>query len=135
MAGLNTIGVTLSHKAPEASEFTEIQNVLEIPELGGDVDKIEVTTLKSTSHEYIDGLINNGDSIAIKCLYDTNEYKTVQALKGKNCEWKVEFPDGNGFEWSGTPSVKLDSVTVGGYLSYTVSIAPSSAVTPVVVDA
>lgn len=131
MAGLNTIGITLGYKAPGESAYTDIDNVLEIPELGGDVDKIEVTTLSSTSHEYIDGLVNNGDSIAIKCLYVKEEYNAVQALKGKECGWKVTFPDGNGFEWDGTPSVKLDAISVGGYLSYTVSIAPSGAVTPI----
>lgn len=130
MAGLATIGITLSYKAASGSSFTSIENVLEIPELGGDVDKIETTTLKSTAHEYIPGLRNNGDNIGIKCLYVKDEYDAVRALSGE-CDWKVEFPDGNGFEWKGTPSVKLDAISVGGYLSYTVNIAPSGSVNPI----
>lgn len=130
MAGMNTIGITLKYKAT-GTDFVAIENVLEIPELGGDVDKIETTTLKSTSHEYIDGLVNNGDSIAIKCLYVKAEYDAIQGIKGQNCDWQVDFPDGNGFTWKGTPSVKLDAISVGGYLAYTISIAPTSAVEPI----
>ena len=130
MAGLNTIGVKLGYAAKGTEEYTYVKGVLEIPELGGDVDKIEVTTLADTAHTYINGLRNNGDTMTFKCVYVEDEFKAINAINEEK-SWIVDFaPTGATLKatWDGTPSVKMDAVTVGGYLSYSLNIAPSTAV-------
>lgn len=48
----------------------ELTNLQEIPELGGDAEAIEITTLADAAHRYTDGIKNYGDSLAFKFLYE-----------------------------------------------------------------
>lgn len=118
-------GITLSYKAAAASNFTALTNLQEIPELGGDVESIEITTLADASHKYTDGLKNYGDSLAFKFLYESQQFEELAALTGE-LEWQVDLPDGASCEFSGVSSVKLDGVGVGAALTYTLSIKPRS---------
>ena len=118
-------GIKLSYKVSEGS-FVELTNLFEIPELGGDVDKIEVTTLASEAHEYTNGIKNYGDTIAFKFYYEKNQFTTLSGLQD-GCEWKVELPDGLTYTFSGVPSVKLDGVSYNAALTYSLNIAPTSA--------
>jgi hypothetical protein len=61
-------GIKLSYKSGES--FVDLTNLQEIPDLGGDVEAIEITTLADAAHTYTDGLKNYGDSLAFKFLYD-----------------------------------------------------------------
>ena len=118
-------GIKLSYKVSEG-QFTELTNLFEIPELGGDVDKIEVTTLASEAHEYTNGIKNYGDTVAFKFYYEKAQFTTLSSLAG-GCEWKVELPDGLTYTFSGVPSVKLDGVSYNAALTYSLNIAPTSA--------
>lgn len=118
-------GIKLSYKVSEGT-FTELTNLFEIPELGGDVDKIEVTTLASEAHEYTNGIKNYGDTVAFKFYYEKTQFTTLSGLSG-GCEWKVELPDGLTYTFSGVPSVKLDGVSYNAALTYSLNIAPTSA--------
>ena len=116
-------GITLSYKKAEA--FVELTNLQEIPDLGGEVEAIEVTTLADSAHVYTDGLKNYGDSLAFKFLYEGAQFTELNALSGVN-EWKVELPDGEACTFSGTSSVKLDGVGVNAALTYTLAIKPNT---------
>lgn len=118
-------GIKLSYKAGEGT-YTELTNLYEIPELGGDVDKIEITTLASEAHEYTNGIKNYGDTIAFKFYYEKTQFTTLNGLTD-GCDWKVELPDGTSYSFSGTPSVKLDGVSYNAALTYSLNIAPTSA--------
>ncbi len=118
-------GIKLSYKVSEGA-FVELTNLFEIPELGGDVDKIEVTTLASEAHEYTNGIKNYGDTIAFKFYYEKTQFTTLSGLQD-GCEWKVELPDGLTYTFSGVPSVKLDGVSYNAALTYSLNIAPTSA--------
>ena len=116
-------GITLSYK--NSGEFIELTNLQEIPELGGDVEAIEITTLADAAHMYTDGLINYGDSLAFKFLYEKTQFTALHALEGE-IEWKVELPDATACTFKGAPSVKLDGVGTNAALTYTLNIKPSS---------
>ena len=117
-------GIKLSYKAG-SGEFTDLTNLYEIPELGGDVDKIEVTTLASAAHEYTNGIKNYGDTVAFKFYYEKEQFTTLNGLKDA-CDWKVELPDSTSYTFSGVPSVKLDGVSYNAALTYSLNIAPTS---------
>ena len=117
-------GIKLSYKSGEA--FTALTNLQEIPELGGEKESIEITTLEDAAHTYTDGLINYGDSLAFKFLYASEQFSTLNGLSGVQ-EWKVELPDGEACTFSGSCSVKLDGVGVNAALTYTLNIKPNSA--------
>ena len=118
-------GITLSYKIGEAGEFTALKDLQEIPDLGGEVEAIEITTLADAAHMYTDGLKNYGDSLEFKFLYEKTQFKTLSALTGST-NWKVELPDGETCTFSGTSSVKLDGVGVNAALTYTLAVKPNT---------
>ena len=103
----------------------ELTNLQEIPELGGEAEAIEITTLADPAHMYMDGILNYGDSLAFKFLYEKAQFSTLSATKEVE-EWRVELPDGATCSFNGTCSVKLDGVGVNAALTYTLSVKPSS---------
>lgn len=123
-------GIKLLYKTPDngfGDEYKEAKNLMEIPELGGSVDAIEITTLANAEHRYTKGLVNFGDSLDFKFLYDGTEFDFIQALTEHfTVNWKVELPDGETCSFSGSCSVKLDGVGVNAALTYTLSIMPDS---------
>jgi hypothetical protein len=117
-------GIKLSYGSGDA--FTELTNLQEIPELGGDSEAIEITTLADAAHMYTDGILNYGDSLAFKFLYEKEQFTTLDGLKEAQ-HWKVELPDGASCTFTGTGTVKLDGVGVNAALTYTLAIKPNSA--------
>ena len=116
-------GIKLSYKAD--AEFVELTNLQEIPELGGETESIEITTLADAAHMYTDGLINYGDSLAFKFLYEKAQFVALNGLEG-DVEWKVELPDASACSFTGSASVKLDGVGINAAITYTLNIKPNS---------
>lgn len=120
-------GIKLSYKGTGA-EFVELSDLQEIPELGGEKEAIEITTLADAAHVYTDGLINYGDNLVFKFLYKKEQFTTLHGLEGEQ-EWKVTLPDSATFTFKGGCSVKLDGAGIAAALTYSLSIKPSSAIT------
>lgn len=125
-------GIKLSYNASSSgSTYTDLTNLQEIPELGGDTDAIEITTLADDAHQYTNGIKNYGDNLSFKFLYDSAQFTTLQGLSG-DISWKVSLPDGASgatdttCTFSGSCSVKLDGAGVNAALTYTLNIKPSS---------
>lgn len=112
-------GITLSYGD------TVLTNLQEIPELGGEVEAIEITTLADAAHMYTDGIKNYGDSLAFKFLYEETQFSTLNGLT-ESQQWKVTLPDGATCAFGGTCSVKLDGVGINAALTYTLSIKPNT---------
>ena len=117
-------GITLSYKG-STGEFVELTNLQEIPELGGDTEAIEITTLADGAHMYTDGIKNYGDSLAFKFLYEKAQFATLNGLTTSQT-WKVALPDGESCSFDGTCSVKLDGVGVNAALTYTLAVKPNT---------
>lgn len=105
-----------------------LTNLQEIPDLGGEVEAIEITTLADAAHMYVDGIKNYGDSLEFKFLYEEAQFTTLNGLKD-NQEWKVSLPDGATCSFGGSCSVRLDGVGVNAALTYTLSIKPNTEMT------
>lgn len=118
-------GIILSYKAESAGEYTALTNLQEIPELGGDSEAIEITTLADAAHMYTDGIKNYGDSLAFVFLYEKTQFETLQALTG-SVSWQVKLPDNTTCTFTGTSSVKLAGVGVNAALTYTLAVKPDS---------
>ena len=127
MSAIKTQGIKLAYKASGESSFVELYDCLGIPELGGTKDKIEITTLDSKAHEYMNGLDNYGDSLDFQFLYKDVQFRTLNALEGV-VEWKVTLPSPSTLEatFSGECAVRLDSASGNDRVTYTLGITPSS---------
>jgi hypothetical protein len=102
-----------------------LENLQEIPELGGTRESIEITTLSDDAHMYTDGILNYGDNLAFKFLYEKEQFSALQALKGTQ-PIVVTLPDNATCTFNGTCSVKLDGVGVNAAITYTLNVKPSS---------
>lgn len=120
MSGVLSKGITLSYGDKP------LTNLMEIPELGGDTEAVEITTLADVAHMYMNGIKNYGDSLAFKFLYEKEQFMALNALEDSQT-WKVSFPDGETCSFGGTCSVKMDGVGVNSALTYTLSVKPNSA--------
>ena len=67
MAGVITKGFKLAYK--QSSNYVDLTNLQEFPDMGGEKDSIEVTTLENSGHVYTDGLLSYGDKMAFVFLY------------------------------------------------------------------
>ena len=119
-------GIKLSYKANgSGTSYTALTNLQEIPDLGGEAEAIEITTLADAAHTYTDGIKNYGDSLAFKFLYESAQFDTLNKLTSAS-GWQVELPDGTTCTFTGTSSVKLDAVGVNAALTYTLAIKPNT---------
>ena len=124
-------GITLSYanEGEGVSGYTTLTNLMEIPELGGDYDAIEVTTLADSAHMYVNGLKNYGDSLAFKFLYEQEQFNGLASglmIMGEHPDWQVSIPNGGNCKFSGAYNIKLDGVGVGAALTYTLTLKPTS---------
>ena len=117
-------GIKLSYKV-SGTDYVELTDLQEIPALGGTSESIEITTLADAAHMYTDGILNYGDSLSFKFLYEKEQFNALVALKN-SCGWKVELPDGTVCSFSGTCSASLDGVGVNAVLTYTLAVKPDS---------
>lgn len=121
-------GITLSYKKSEQSDYTVLTNLQEIPDLGGDTEGIDITTLADSAFMYMDGLKEYGDSLEFIFLYDRAQFMELNAMTDL-ASWKVTLPDGASCSFDGMGSVKLAGVGVNAPLTYTLGIKPMSAMT------
>ncbi|MCM1564924.1 MAG: phage tail protein [Dehalobacter sp.] len=134
MSGLLTKDTSLSYKVAPASEFTEIDLLMEVPDLGGDPEKVDVTTLKDGVKKSIPGVKDLGD-LGFKFLYDnsgaTSNYRILKGLETNNtlATYKVEYPDGTGHQFDAYVNVKMDSAAVNAALTFTSSFSLQSEIT------
>ena len=119
-------GIKLSYGSGDS--FTPLTDLQEIPDLGGDTEAVEITTLADAAHMYEDGIKNYGDNLPFKFLYKAEQFEALNALTGSKT-WKVELPDGTACTFGGTSSVKLNSVGVNQPLTYTLAIKPNTEMT------
>ena len=117
-------GIKLSYSSTGTESYTDLTDLLEIPSLGGSVDKVDVTTLADASKKYINGIKDYGD-LAFKFNYAKAQFTTLNGLTG-SVNFKVTLPDTTTATFSGEPSVSLECVGVCAAMTYTLNISLDS---------
>ena len=134
---ISTYKVFLMHKASSGDTYTKLIDIKEFPDLGGDPEMLETTTLSDKMQTYIAG-IQSMDGLSFSANYDMTEYQKLKALEGKKESYAVWFggtessgtvtPDGsNGkFAFDGELSVYPVGGGVNEVVGMNITIAPSS---------
>lgn len=87
---ISTYRVFLMHKGSSESAYTKLIDIKEFPDLGGDPEMLETTTLSDKMQTYIAG-IQSLDGLSFTANYDLTDYKALKALEGKNEKYAVWF--------------------------------------------
>lgn len=134
---ISTYKVFLMHKAAGEEAFSKLLDIKEFPDLGGEPEMLETTTLSDNMQTYIPG-IQSLDGLSFTANYDKEQFKTLKELEGKEEQYAVWFggtetggvltPDGsNGkFAFSGQLSVYPVGGGVNEVVDMNISIAPST---------
>ena len=132
---ISTIYTFLMYAA--SSTYSKLVDIKEFPDLGGEPENIDVTTLSDKIRKYIAGVEDTG-SLTFTANYTVADYETVKALAdGTSKKLAVWFgatagnpptPTGsNGkFSFEGTLSVFVNGGGVNDPVNMTIVIAPSS---------
>lgn len=134
---ISTYKVFLMHKASSEDTYKKLIDIKEFPDLGGEPEMLETTTLSDNMQTYIAG-IQSMDGLSFSANYDMTEYQKLKALEGKKESYAVWFggtessgtvtPDGsNGkFAFDGELSVYPVGGGVNEVVGMNITIAPSS---------
>lgn len=126
-----TMHTYLMYKATAQATFTKLVDITEFPDLGGDPERIDVTTLSNTSRVYIQGVKDTTD-LEFKANYTKTDYETINALTGTH-SFAVYFGDTSGtdgiFSFDGEIAVKVDGGGVNEAVTMTITITPSTEIT------
>lgn len=126
-------------KKDEAWE--KLIDIKNFPDLGGAPEMLETTTLSDGMQTYIPG-IQSLDGLEFNANYDKTEFDRLKAMEGVEHEFSVWFggtvsgknvtPTGdNGkFDFGGQLSVFPVGGDVNAVVEMTISIAPSTPITP-----
>lgn len=127
-------------KKDEMATYKKLVDIKEFPDLGGEPEMLETTTLSDNMQTYIAG-IQSMDGLTFTANYDLTTYKELKKLEGTTQSFSVWFgatgegaeavPDGsNGkFDFDGQLSVYPTGGGVNEVVGMTISIAPSTPIT------
>lgn len=87
-SGVLTKGIELRYREANSEgefsgDFTKLNDLQEIPDLGGTTDTVEVTTFDDAAHMYIKGLLDYGDSVDFTFLYEATQFAMFGAMNGQ----------------------------------------------------
>ena len=132
---ISTYKVYLMKKG-EATEYAKLIDIKEFPDLGGEPEMLETTTLSDNMQTYIPG-IQSLDGLSFTANYTKEDFTTLKALEGTEAEYAVWFggspdaPDGSDgkFNFKGYLSVYPVGGSVNEVVDMNITIAPSTPIT------
>lgn len=124
----------------EGSEYEKLIDIKDFPDLGGEPEMLETTTLSDGMQTYVAG-IQSLDALTFSANYIKEEYAKLKAMEGQKKDFAVWFggtesagvvtPSGDEgkFEFSGTLSVFVTGGGVNEVRGMNITIAPSTVIT------
>lgn len=128
----------------DGNTYTKVVDIKEFPDLGGDPETLETTTMTDAMQTFIMGLQGN-EAMEFTANYTLTDYQACAALSGLQKEYSVWFGSddninktdavaANGgdmgkFNFSGQLSVRVNSAAVNEVVEMTISIIPNSSIT------
>lgn len=120
--------------------WSKLVDIKEFPDLGGEPEMLETTTLSDKMQTYIAG-IQSLDAMSFTANYDVDDFADLKALEGQTNQYAVWFggtesggvvtPTGSEgkFSFDGQLSVYANGGGVNEVVNMTITIAPSTVIT------
>lgn len=115
-------------KGNGSSVYEKFSDIKSFPDLMGDPNTIETTTLSDDQQTFIPG-IKTGDTLQFVCNYSSDLATKVKAIEGQDTAWQVKFSDGSTFTFKGAVSMGIPGKGVDEVLELNLNIVPSTVVT------
>ena len=121
-------------KSDTTGNLTKLADIKEFPDMGGEPELLETTTLTNHNQTYIPG-IQSLDNLTFTTNFDPDEYLALKDNAGKECYFELWHgvdssgePDGhNGAHyWDGQYSVFENGGGVNEVINATITVAASS---------
>jgi hypothetical protein len=123
---ISTLGVTL--KMGESAEALEkVVDIKDFPDLIGDPNMLETTTLSDEAVTNIPG-IRSSDMLTFTCNYTKADFTAVNEKANTALYYSLEFSDGSKFTWQGQHTCGVPGKGVDEVIEFTINIAASTAV-------
>ena len=137
---ISTYRVFLMKKKDVGTDYEKLIDIKEFPDLGGDPEMLETTTLSDNMQTYIAG-IQSMDGLSFTANYTLTDYKALKAKEGTEADYAVWFggtetggsvtPTGSDgkFSFKGQLSVYPTGGGVNEVVGMNITIAPTSVIT------
>ena len=123
---INTYGIEL-HWGESAEAVSKIVDIKDFPDMIGDPEMLETTTLSDAQVTNIPG-IKSSDTLTFTCNYTKADFTAVNADASKPLFYELSFSDGSKFTWQGQHTCGLPGKGVNEVVEFTINIAASSPV-------
>lgn len=138
---ISTYKVFLMHKpSGTGTSYSKLVDIKEFPDLGGEPEMLQTTTLSDKMHTYIAG-IQSLEGLSFLANYDVDDFADLNDLAGSQEQYAVWFggtegsdgtitPDGSEgkFSFTGELSVYPVGGGVNEVVDMQISIAPSTVI-------
>lgn len=143
---ISTYNTFLMVKGTSGNTYTKVVDIKAFPDLGGDPETLETTTMTDAMQTFILGLQSN-EALEFTANYTLTDYQAVAALAGVQKEYAVWFGNDDNinktdadptaatagnmgkFKFSGQLSVRVNGASVNEVVEMTISIIPNSSIT------
>lgn len=130
------------------AKWRNLYGLSEVPDMGGEKEKIEVTNLADSNKRYINGISDFGD-LEFRFFYNKEEtpdddeseqvmesYSVMRAYELANTElsFRLVYPDNTAHQWTGFAAARRNSAAVNAALEFTLSVTVSSEMKDVTVS-
>ena len=123
---ISTLGVTL--KMGESAEaLVKVVDIKDFPDLIGDPNMLETTTLSDAAVTNIPG-IRSSDMLTFTCNYTKEDFTAVNTKANTAMFYALEFSDGSKFTWQGQHTCGVPGKGVDEVIEFTINIAASTPV-------
>lgn len=138
---ISTYKVFLMKKGTAGDTYEKLIDIKEFPDLGGAPEMLETTTCSDPAQTYIKG-IQSQDALEFTANYTKEDYDKLSKLSGVETDYSVWFggtetagkatPTGSDgkYDFKGDLSVYITGGGTNEVVSMTVSIAPSTVISP-----
>lgn len=113
-APFSTYKTYLMYKAAGQSDYTKLVDIKSFPDIGGEPERIDVTTLSDSFRKYCAG-IQDISSFQFSANYTVADYQKIVALQGTQTEYAiwigatttggVDTPTGENGKWAWTGDI------------------------------
>lgn len=125
---ISSYKVELHNSATAEGTFKKFADIKDFPDLFGEPNTLETTTLSDSMQTFIPG-IKQMDALAFTMNWDKTIASQIKEMEGTESYWKVIFSDGASFSFAGQPSLGVTGKGVDEVLEMTLTIVPSTTVT------